>query len=195
MEEPTEKPIPCPPSLTASTPKLPSATSQALIAHLRANTNAIPELSNLLSDSLNRTGWTDRVKALALELLRNGKCDTFPELMAEVMRRATTPKEESGSGSATSANSNDKTKEVNGTTTTNTGPSGTGDASTTAAQSGGGANNGNNAIALSKEWFGGPDGLPDVRVPLATVELAIEFLQEHIAEVIEPVQDVDEGSD
>ncbi|ETI21066.1 hypothetical protein G647_07410 [Cladophialophora carrionii CBS 160.54] len=194
MEEPTEKTIPCPPSLTASAPKLPPATSQALIAHLRANTNAIPELSNLLSDSLNRTGWTDRVKALALELLRNGKCDTFPELMAEVMRRAKTPKEESGSGSATSANSTDKTKEVNGTATTATTAAGTGDASTAGALSGG-ANNGNNAIALSKEWSGGPDGLPDVRVPLATVELAIEFLQEQIAEVIEPVRDDDDESD
>jgi hypothetical protein len=181
MEESTENVIPCPPSLTASTPKLPPATSQALIAHLRANTNAIPELSNLLSDSLNRTGWTDRVKALALELLRNGKCDTFPELMAEVMRRAKTPKEESGgSGSATSANSNDKSKEVNGAGTTAT------------TGSGAVANNGNNAIALSKEWSGGPDGLPDVRIPLATVELAIGFLQEQIAEVVEPVRDDDD---
>ncbi len=48
---------------------------------------------------------------------------------------------------------------------------------------------GNNAIALSKEWSGGPDGLPDVRIPEVTVEIGVNFLKEKIKDVVEPVED------
>ncbi|KAJ9613205.1 hypothetical protein H2200_003146 [Cladophialophora chaetospira] len=153
--------IPIPPSLTADTQELPSEMASKFLSFLRSDTNAIPELGAVLSDSLNRTGWTDRVRALALELLRNGTCDTFPELMAEVTRRATLPPKEPEKP----VSNKDKSKETNG-----------------AATSGAGAVNGNNAIALSKEWSGGPDGLPDVRTPYVTAEKGVAFVRDLIEE-------------
>ena len=170
---PSEPPrsIPLPISLSSSTPVLPSATQEALIAHLRT-TSAIPELSALLSDSLARTGWTDRVRALALELLRNGTCDTFPELMAEVMRRAKIPK------SVNSLNGQGGGAQTNGTSTP------------TASQSG--AMNGAGSITVSKEWSGGPDGLPDVRIPEVTVEQGVELMKEKIKDVVEVVDEDDD---
>lgn len=102
------------------------------------------------------------MRALSLELLRNGTCATFPELLDEVLRRAKIPKGGKTTGS-------------------------------TAAGAGGGAGGAKpNAIALSKEWNGGPDGLPDVRVPEATVEVGVEFLRQRIKDVVEVVEDEDD---
>lgn len=129
------------------------------------------ELSAVLADSLARTGWTDRVRALSLELLRNGTCDTFPELMSEVLRRAKIPKSQQTDSSArggTNGSASGKTT-ANGTNTPTA--------------------NGNGAIALSKEWSGGPDGLPDVRIPEPTVEIGVSFLKEKIKDAVEPVDD------
>ncbi|KAI1615127.1 hypothetical protein EDD37DRAFT_608997 [Exophiala viscosa] len=160
--------IPVPVSLTSTSMTLPPPTSQALIAHLRA-TGDISSLSGLLSDSLARTGWTDRVRALSLELLRNGTCDTFPELMSEVLRRAKIPntgRHSDGPSSSTSASTKKKDAQANGTIA-----------------------NGNGAIVLSKEWSGGPDGLPDIRIPESTVETGVEFLKEKIKHAVEPIED------
>ncbi|KAJ4526183.1 hypothetical protein HRR83_001372 [Exophiala dermatitidis] len=165
--------IPVPISLTSTNPTLPPATSQALIAHLRA-TGSIGDLSAVLADSLARTGWTDRVRSLSLELLRNGSCDTFPELMSEVLRRARIPKSSSAEN-----NKNTNANAKNGTTTATNGIAG----NTTNGL------NGSQAIALSKEWSGGPDGLPDVSIPEATVEVGVDFLKERIKDAVEPVDD------
>ncbi|RVX70801.1 hypothetical protein B0A52_05452 [Exophiala mesophila] len=180
--------IPLPTSLTSTSTTLPPATSQALIAQLR-NTNSIADLSTLLADQLARSGWTDRVRALSLELLRNGTCDTFPELMTEVMRRAKLGAQKSGQletskdkdkdkdGGKDGKDSKDKSK-ANGTSTPTSG------AAAAAA-----ALNGNQAIAVSKEWSGGPDGLPDVRIPEVVVQQAVELLKERIKDVVVPVDD------
>jgi hypothetical protein len=165
--------IPVPVSLVSTSSSLPPATSQALIAHLRA-TGSIPELSTLLADSLARTGWTDRVRALSLELLRNGTCDTFPELMTEVLRRAKIPKSAQNSQLETSKGSSGG-KSINGV-------------SSTPKDSANGVP-GNGAIAVSKEWSGGPDGLPDVRIPEVTVEAGVGFLKEKVKAVVQPVDD------
>jgi hypothetical protein len=165
--QPTDNPeisIPVPVSLTSTSNTLPPPTSQALIAHLRA-TGHISELSGVLADSLARNGWTDRVRALSLELLRNGSCDTFPELMSEVLRRAKIPRSSQQSETTT----NKKNAATNGAATNGI--------------------NANGAIVLSKEWSGGPDGLPDVRIPEATVEVGVEFLKEKIKDAVEPVED------
>jgi hypothetical protein len=160
--------IPLPPSLTSSTSTLPTPTQRALINHLKAN-DALPGLSDLLSDSLNRNGWVDRVRALSLELLRNGTCDTFPELMEEVMRRAKIPREASAGSTTTTTNgtSGAAATQANGTSTPTGAPGSQG------------------AIVVSKEWSGGPDGLPDVRIPVQTVEVGVEFLKERIKDVVE----------
>lgn len=178
--EPTNTSIPLPPSITSTNATLPTATQSALISHLRA-TDSLPDLSALLADSLARTGWTDRVRALSLELLRNGSCDTFPELMEEVMRRAKIPRETATNGSAASQTSNANTQpqsqsqQANGT--------GTGTNTPTAGSQG--------AIVVSKEWSGGPDGLPDVRIPEPTVEAGVGFLKERIKDVVEFAEDDD----
>lgn len=123
------------------------------------------------------------MRALSLELLRNGSCDTFPELMAEVTRRAKlssknsqleTNKDKGGDKDKSEKGDKDKSSaKINGTST----PTGSGGAS------------GNNAIAVSKEWSGGPDGLPDVRIPESTVQAGVEFLKERIKDVVVPVDD------
>ena len=80
--------IPAPASLLdQQTSALPSATRNALLSHLQDSTT-IPRLNNLLTDSLTRTGWTDKIHDLALELLRNGDCANFGEVLSEVSRRA-----------------------------------------------------------------------------------------------------------
>ncbi|ETN41900.1 uncharacterized protein HMPREF1541_03839 [Cyphellophora europaea CBS 101466] len=173
--------IPLPPSLTSTTSSLPTATQRALISHLRT-TNALPDLSAQLADSLARTGWTDRVRALSLELLRNGSCDTFPELMEEVMRRAKIPRDNSSNGNGSASTNGTQTggaaAQANGTGT-----------STPTASQGAAAGASQGAIVVSKEWSGGPDGLPDIRIPEATVEVGVDFLKDRIKDVVE----VEEG--
>ena len=146
----------------------------------------------LLSDSLARTGWTDRVRALALELLRSGKCENFPDLFEEVLNRVKVPQdvplgqpvvEQGGKGggktipgmnkaSASSAAARD---EKEGTSTP------------TSTQAVGGLHS-NGAIAVREGWFG-PDGLPDVKIPVATVEAAAEFLKDKVRDEVEIVED------
>lgn len=87
------------------------------------------------------------------------------------MRRAKIPREATTNGAAaasqtTSANSQ---TQANGT--------GTGTNTPTAGSQG--------AIVVSKEWSGGPDGLPDVRIPEQTVEVGVGFLKERIKDVVE----------
>lgn len=151
--------IPVPASLSSTTPKLPDLTSTLLVQHLRTQTNTIPELQSLLRDSLARTGWEDRVRALALELIRSGRAETFPEVFEEVLQRCRMP---SGGAEAKRGGKSVPGHEVNG--------------------------NSNGAIAVRDGWFGA-DGLPDVRVPAATVEGAVDFLKEKVRECIEVVDD------
>jgi hypothetical protein len=166
--------ISLPASLTSTTPQLPTATQRALISHLQS-TSAIPDLSNLLADSLARTGWTDRVRALSLELLRNGSCDTFPELLEEVTRRAKIPREANSNTNGKAEGKAEGATAANGTSTPTTGQGNQG------------------AIVVSKEWSGGPDGLPDVRIPATTVDVGVTFLKEKIKDVVEVEGDEEAG--
>ncbi|OQU99076.1 hypothetical protein CLAIMM_04765 [Cladophialophora immunda] len=100
------------------------------------------------------------------------------------MRRAKMPKD----GKNQTVEKESKDAKTNGTSTPTTTGAGAGGAATAAALNGGGVNS-NNAIALSKEWSGGPDGLPDVRIPEITVELGVDFLKEKIKDVVEPIDD------
>lgn len=171
--------IPVPTSLSQTTPSLPPLTSQMLVEHLRAQTNTIYDLQNLLSDSLARTGWTDRVRALTLELLRSGKYNTFPEVFEEVLHRCKVPRDAeikseeptSKTGGKTVPGHSHKDKDHDGTSTPT---------STNA--------NGNGAIAVREGWFG-PDGLPDVKIPVATIEKGVEFLKERVRDAVEFEED------
>ena len=165
--------IPIPHSLSDNTTAIPTASQRALISHLRT-THSIPELSNILRDSLARTGWTDRVRALALELLRNGTCNTFPELMEEVMRRAKLAQDASSGGST-----KDSSNTANGAQTNGTKGSVAQGSTLPAAVPGQGS------IVVSKEWTSGPDGLPDVRLPHPALDEAAEYLSERISKAVE----------
>ncbi|KAK5085318.1 hypothetical protein LTR05_004601 [Lithohypha guttulata] len=177
--------IPVPASLSQTTPKLPELTNKLLLSHLRSQTNTVPELQQLLSDSLARTGWEDRMRALALELLRSGRCETFPELLDEVLQRCRVPRDADLSKNAEEKEVTSKTggKSVPGHTAKKD-EDGTSTPTNTAAH----MMNGNGAIAVREGWFG-PDGLPDVKIPVATVEASVEFLKERVRNVIEVVED------
>lgn len=106
--------------------------------------------------------------------------------MTEVLRRARIPKSQAGAGgdkqietSSSSTTGKDKDKDKKGANGINT-PTGA------AAMNG---VNGSGAIPVSKEWSGGPDGLPDVRIPEMTVEVAVEFLKDRIKDVVQPIDD------
>lgn len=106
--------------------------------------------------------------------------------MTEVLRRARIPKSQAGTGgdkqietSSSSTTGKDKDKDKKGANGINT-PTG-------AATMNG--VNGSGAIPVSKEWSGGPDGLPDVRIPEMTVEVAVEFLKDRIKDVVQPIDD------
>ena len=142
-----------------------------LVEHLRAKTNTIPELRNLLSDSLARTGWTDRVRALTLELLRSGKYDTFPEVFEEVLHRCKVPRD-------AEIKSEEPTSKTGGKTVPGHSHK---DKDSDASMN---ANGNNGAIAVREGWFG-PDGLPDVKIPVATVEAGVEFLKEKVRDAVE----------
>lgn len=174
--------IPVPSSLSATSPQLPALTSEVFVAHLRGDTNTVSDLSQTLSDAFARTGWTDRIRALSQELLRSGKCESFPELFEEVMRRV---KED---GHPTAGRSDEPQSKTGGKTipgATNAHKDKDGTATPTNNM------NGNGAIAVREGWFG-PDGLPDVRVPMAAVDAGCEFLKGKVKHVVDVVDEEEE---
>lgn len=177
--------IPVPTSLSQTTPKLPELTSQLLVSHLRSQTNTIPDLQFLLRDSLARTGWEDRVRALALELLRSGKCETFPEVFEEVLHRCKVPRDADIKSEEKEPTSKTGGKTIPGHTSKDRDLEKDGTSTPTSMQN---MMNGNGAIAVREGWFG-PDGLPDVKIPVATVEASVEFLKGRVRDVIEIVED------
>lgn len=54
-----------------------------LITHL-STTTTLEDLHTSLLSSLQRAGWTERVRGLALELLRGGQCKCFDEVVETV---------------------------------------------------------------------------------------------------------------
>ena len=66
---------------------LPTNTRNALLSYLQDSTT-IPRLNSLLTDSLARAGWSEKVHALSLELLRSGQCTSLGDVLEEVSRRA-----------------------------------------------------------------------------------------------------------
>ncbi|KAK5094547.1 hypothetical protein LTR70_004068 [Exophiala xenobiotica] len=177
--------IPVPTSLSQTTPSLPPLTSQLLVSHLRSQTNTIPELQSLLSDSLARTGWTDRVRALALELLRSGKCDSFPDLFEEVLHRAKVPRDAELKSEDKEPTSRTGGKTIPGQSQSQKDKDPDGTSTPTSSQN---PMNGNGAIAVRDGWFG-PDGLPDVKIPVAAVEAGADFLRGKVRHLVEIVED------
>jgi len=142
--------------------------------------STIPLLSDTLTTSLASTGWPDRVRALALELLRSGTCTTFPELQAEVLRRAKIPPPvpvPNSIATATTGGKDEGKLTANGTAAqTKKGSATLPNGTTTHA-----------SVAVPQASLG-QDGLPDVRIPLKTVEEGVEFLKARVRDVVEVVE-------
>lgn len=152
--------IPTPSTITHNTPSLPPGTHAALLHYLK-ETGGLAELSAVLQDSLARSGWIDRVRALTLDLIRSGEAVTFPDLLNEVLRRAKVgpaapEKQTNGIGI------NGASEKTNGSQT-------------------------NGAIAVGADWAG-PDGKPNVRIPERAVEVGVELLREKIKDAVDIVE-------
>ncbi|KAF9892411.1 hypothetical protein FE257_001519 [Aspergillus nanangensis] len=80
------------PSQSTSSPSKSSNTSPEtlesdLLAHL-ASTAALDDLHATLLCSLQRTGWTEKIRRLSQELLRAGRCERFDEVVEAVVASA-----------------------------------------------------------------------------------------------------------
>jgi hypothetical protein len=120
-------------------------------------------LSAVLQDSLARSGWTDRVRALAMDLIRSGEAVTFPALLNEVLRRAKVgpaPPEKQTNG--VGKDTNGAGEKTNGSQT-------------------------NGAIIVGADWVG-PDGKPNVRIPEHAVKVGVDFLKEKIKDAVDIVE-------
>ncbi|KAI9375606.1 hypothetical protein BJX61DRAFT_102918 [Aspergillus egyptiacus] len=58
-----------------------------LLTHL-ASTHALEDLHSTLLSSLQRHGWTERIRRLSLELLRANRCERFDEVVEAVVASA-----------------------------------------------------------------------------------------------------------
>ncbi|KAL2851578.1 hypothetical protein BJY01DRAFT_244912 [Aspergillus pseudoustus] len=58
-----------------------------LLIHL-ASTHAIEEIHTTLLSSLQRLGWTEKIRRLSLELLRANRCERFDEVVEAVVASA-----------------------------------------------------------------------------------------------------------
>lgn len=71
----------------ATTQPNPETLESDLLAHL-ASTTALDDLHAVLLCSLQRTGWTERIRKLSQELLRAGRCERFDEVVEAVVASA-----------------------------------------------------------------------------------------------------------
>ncbi|PYI13235.1 hypothetical protein BO86DRAFT_275849, partial [Aspergillus japonicus CBS 114.51] len=58
-----------------------------LLTHL-TTTPALDDLHSTLLAALQRTGWTEKIRRLAQELLRGGRCERFDEVIEAVVASA-----------------------------------------------------------------------------------------------------------
>lgn len=90
----------------------PDALESDLLTKLAA-TSALEDLQDTLLGSLHRLGWTEKVTALATELLRAGRCETFDDVMDAV---AASAEGRSHPALGTSSRQNGTKETTNGTT-------------------------------------------------------------------------------
>ncbi|KAI9930486.1 hypothetical protein MW887_011240 [Aspergillus wentii] len=65
----------------------PETLESDLLAHL-SSTTALEDLHSTLLCSLQRTGWTEKIRKLSLELLRAGRCERFDDVVEAVVASA-----------------------------------------------------------------------------------------------------------
>ncbi|KAB8069514.1 hypothetical protein BDV29DRAFT_48303 [Aspergillus leporis] len=72
---------------TSQTPASPESLESDLLAHL-ASTTALEDLHTTLLCSLQRVGWTEKIRKLSLELMRAGRCERFDDVVEAVVASA-----------------------------------------------------------------------------------------------------------
>ncbi|OJZ87817.1 hypothetical protein ASPFODRAFT_45547, partial [Aspergillus luchuensis CBS 106.47] len=72
---------------TTTTPTSTTDLESDLLLHL-TSTPALEDLHATLLSSLQRLGWTERIRKLAQELLRGGRCERFDEVFEAVVASA-----------------------------------------------------------------------------------------------------------
>ncbi|CAG8901050.1 unnamed protein product [Penicillium nalgiovense] len=91
----------------------PDALESDLLVKLSASC-ALEDLQENLLSSLHRLGWTEKVTALATELLRAGRCETFDDVMAAVLASAEGRSHPALGPNVANGESTNGTKETNG---------------------------------------------------------------------------------
>ncbi|KAB8277646.1 hypothetical protein BDV30DRAFT_204808 [Aspergillus minisclerotigenes] len=97
---------------TGITPASSESLESDLLAHL-ASTTALDDLHATLLCSLQRMGWTEKVRKLSQELLRGGRCERFDDVVEAVVASAEGRKHPSLAGLD---NVNEEDKNSNGDT-------------------------------------------------------------------------------
>ncbi|PYI33942.1 hypothetical protein BP00DRAFT_391181 [Aspergillus indologenus CBS 114.80] len=155
-----------------TTPSRPDQTSNDLetdlLTHL-TTTPALDDLHSTLLAALQRTGWTEKIRRLAQELLRGGRCERFDEVIEAVVACAEGrrhPSLPAGSRSNTNGAAGIKEEEE--------------DASDHAANGRKNANANNNNNGDNAAYF----DTVDVRIPSAVVEQGVRAIKEVLREVV-----------
>lgn len=157
----------------------PESPHSLLLTHLSTKTTTLEDLHQTLLSSLQRAGWTERVRALAIELLRAGRAETFEEAFEEVVGLVV-----GGGGGSKDAN-------TNGDASVNTSVNGNGvegedrDAEGEEEEEGEGQGfiNGNGTSGSNGVGNGNIEDI-DVRIPEAVVGEGMRFLQEALDGVL-----------
>ncbi|KAL4778471.1 hypothetical protein BJX76DRAFT_139535 [Aspergillus varians] len=76
-----------PPSPTNLAQPAPSDLESDLLTHL-ATTHALEDLHTVLLSTLQRLGWTDKIRRLSTELLRANRCERFDDVVEAVVASA-----------------------------------------------------------------------------------------------------------
>ncbi|RHZ73666.1 hypothetical protein CDV55_102291 [Aspergillus turcosus] len=135
---------------------MPSTTSPPQSNANSATTTALEDLHNTLLSSLQRLGWTEKIRKLSLELLRAGRCERFDDVVEAVVASAAGIKPPSPSPSSSAA---------------------------AAATTQNGNGNGNGNGTHSEDDWAELDEV-DVRIPKAVVEQGVRAIKEVLREVI-----------
>ncbi|KAL4976856.1 hypothetical protein BDW66DRAFT_45052 [Aspergillus desertorum] len=76
-----------PTSPSGSSPSSPGDLESDLLAHL-ATTHALEDLHTNLLSTLQRLGWTEKIRRLSIELLRANRCERFDDVVEAVVASA-----------------------------------------------------------------------------------------------------------
>ncbi|KAL2011344.1 hypothetical protein VTN00DRAFT_4062 [Thermoascus crustaceus] len=132
----------------------PETLESSLITHL-ASTSALEDLHATLLASLQRAGWTERIRTLSLELLRAGRCERFDDVVDTVVALA-----EGRTHPAVMSNNNNNN----------------GDGDGSSMNGGGDSDRDRDADAFFENV--------DVRIPRAVVDEGVKAIKEALREVV-----------